>query len=174
MTTWNLDAAHSEIEFKVRHMMIANVKGKFSDFKVDLRSEDDSFSSAQLSAEIAVNSVDTKNAQRDEHLRSADFFDAEAFPAMKFEATSMQKVSDEHYTIVGNLTIKDITKSVSINAEFGGIAKDPWGNIKAGFTFETAINRKDFGLTWNAALETGGVMVSEEVKIFGDVQFSKA
>ncbi|WP_304344170.1 YceI family protein [Chryseobacterium koreense] len=167
-TKWNLDQAHSEINFKVRHMMIANVKGEFKNFNVDLESEDDNFKNVKAHAVIETDSVNTNNTDRDNHLRSVEFFNAAEHPQITFDTTSL---NDE---ITGNLTINGITKPIALEVDFGGINVDPWGQTKAGFSFEGKIKRSDFGLNWNAALEAGGVMVSEEVKISGDLQFIKA
>lgn len=167
-TKWNLDPTHSEITFKVRHMMISNVKGGFNAFSAKIEAEDDSFKNAKVSASVDTASVDTNNADRDAHLKSADFFNAEQFPTITFESTAL---ADD---ITGNLTINGITKPIELEVEFGGINVDPWGNTKAGFTFEGKIKRGDFGLNWNAALETGGVLVSDDVKIAGELQFVKA
>ena len=167
-TKWNLDPTHSEITFKVRHMMISNVKGAFNAFTAEIEAEDDSFKNAKVSASVDTASVDTNNADRDAHLKSADFFNAEQFPTITFESTAL---ADD---ITGNLTINGITKPIELEVEFGGINVDPWGNTKAGFTFEGKIKRGDFGLNWNAALETGGVLVSDDVKIAGELQFVKA
>lgn len=166
-TTWKLDPTHSELTFKVKHMMISNVKGEFTSFEAEITTEDDTFSKAKVSASIKTDSVFTNNTDRDTHLKSADFFNAEKYPAITFEA--------EAWTgdVTGNLTIKGVTKPVTLNVDFGGIGQDPWGNTKAGFSFEGKIKRSDFGLNWNAALEAGGVLVSDEVKIAGDLQFIK-
>jgi polyisoprenoid-binding protein YceI len=172
-TKWGLDPMHSEISFKIKHMMISNVTGGFTKFNVDVVTEGNDFSKAKINFSADVNSITTHNEQRDGHLKSPDFFDAAKFPNVKFESTSMTKKSDDEFTLNGNLTIKDVTKPVSLHVNFGGIAKDPYGNTKAGFTIEGKINRKDFGLTWNAALETGGVMVSEELKIHSEIQLAK-
>ncbi|MES2651519.1 MAG: YceI family protein [Bacteroidota bacterium] len=171
-TKWTLDPTHSELQFKVKHLMITTVTGGLKSFSAELASEGDEFTDAAISFSGDINSLDTGNTDRDNHLKSGDFFDVEKFPTMSFNSTSMEKDGDE-YTIKGNLTIKETTKPVKLTAEFGGIATDPWGNTKAGFTLSTKINRSEFGLTWNAALETGGVMVSEEVKIVGELQFVK-
>lgn len=169
---WVLDPTHSELEFKVKHLMISTVTGSLKTFSAELTTEDDKFSQADISFTADINSIDTKNADRDAHLKSADFFDAEKFPSMEFKSTSVEG-NDDEFNIIGDLTLKGITKSVKLKAEFGGIATDPWGNTKAGFNLSGKINRADFGLTWNAALETGGVMVSEEVRILGELQFVK-
>lgn len=167
-TKWNLDPTHSEITFKVRHMMISNVKGSFTDFTSELESEDDTFKNVKVKTTIQTDSVNTNNADRDNHLKSEEFFNVAANPVITFESNSLNN------EITGNLTINGITKPVTLDVEFGGINVDPWGNTKAGFSFEGKIKRSDFGLNWNAALEAGGVMVSDEVKIAGELQYVKA
>jgi polyisoprenoid-binding protein YceI len=171
-TKWALDPTHSELQFKVKHLMITTVTGSLKSFSADLTSEGDGFTNADISFKGEISSLDTGNTDRDNHLKSADFFDAEQFSSMEFKSTSVEKDGDD-YKVTGDLTIKGITKSIKLTAEFGGIATDPWGQTKAGFTLGGKLNRSDFGLTWNAALETGGVMVSEEVKILGELQFVK-
>lgn len=167
-TKWNLDPTHSEITFKVKHMMISNVKGSFTNFNSELESEDDTFKNVTVKTTIQTGSVNTNNADRDNHLKGEEFFNVAANPVITFESNSL---NDE---ITGNLTINGITKPVTLDVEFGGINVDPWGNTKAGFSFEGKIKRSDFGLNWNAALEAGGVMVSDEVKIAGELQYVKA
>ena len=167
-TKWNLDPAHSEITFKVRHMMISNIKGEFKNFNVDLESEDENFKNVKANATIDTASISTNNTDRDNHLKSAEFFNAEAHPQITFETDSLNE------EVTGNLTINGVTKPVKLDVDFGGINVDPWGQTKAGFSFEGKIKRSDFGLNWNAALEAGGVMVSDEVKIAGELQFVKA
>ena len=167
-TKWNLDPSHSEITFKVRHMMISNVKGEFKNFNVDLESEDENFKNVKANATIDTASISTNNTDRDNHLKSAEFFNAEAHPQITFETDSLNE------DVTGNLTINGVTKPVKLEVDFGGINVDPWGQTKAGFSFEGKIKRSDFGLNWNAALEAGGVMVSDEVKIAGELQFIKA
>lgn len=171
---WNLDPSHSEVTFKVKHMMITNVSGSFNEFSVEAETEDEDFSKAAISFTAKAASVNTNSEQRDGHLRSPEFFDTEKFPEIKFKGTKYEKVDGENYKLQGDLTIKDVTKSVGLNVEYGGIQKDPWGNMKAGFTITGKVNRKDFGLNWNAALEAGGVMVSEEVRIYSEIQLVKA
>jgi len=171
-TQWVLDPTHSELQFKVKHLMISTVTGGLHLISATLTSASDDFENASVTFEAETDSINTGNTDRDNHLKSADFFDAEQFPKITFESTSIKKDGDD-YLINGNLTIKGTTKPVELSAEFGGIAADPWGNTKAGFTLNGKINRTDFGLTWNAALETGGVMVSEAVKIAGELQFVK-
>jgi polyisoprenoid-binding protein YceI len=172
-TTWSLDPAHSEITFKVKHLMIANVKGEFRKFDVKVQANDESFNQSLISASIDISSIDTNNADRDNHLKSADFFDAENFSAIEFVSSSFSQLDEENAKLTGNLTIKGVTREVVLEVETGGISKDPWGQIKAGFTVSGKINRSDFGLNWNAALETGGVLVSEEVKIQAEIQLVK-
>ncbi|MBH1960398.1 MAG: polyisoprenoid-binding protein [Flavobacteriia bacterium] len=167
-TKWNLDPTHSEITFKVRHMMISNVKGEFKNFNVNLESEDENFKNVKANATIDTSSISTNNTDRDNHLKSGEFFNAEAHPQITFETDSL---NDD---VTGNLTINGVTKPVKLDVDFGGINVDPWGQTKAGFSFEGKIKRSDFGLNWNAALEAGGVMVSDEVKIAGELQFVKA
>ncbi len=170
-TTWALDPTHSELTFKVRHMMITNVKGEFKNFSVDIDG-DDIFHSA-LKVQIDAASINTNNNDRDQHLKSADFFDVENHKDIEFKSSSFSQKDDNEYLLKGMLTMKGVSKEVAIPVEFGGINKDPWGNEKAGFSIEGKINRKDWGLNWNAALETGGVLVSDEVKIAGELQFVK-
>jgi polyisoprenoid-binding protein YceI len=172
-TKWTIDPSHSEIQFKVKHMMITTVTGSFKEFSSEVESLGDDFSTAKIKFQAATASVFTNSDQRDEHLRSADFFDAEKYPELKFESTSLEKVDDESFTLNGNLTIRDITKPVKLDVEVGGIGKDPWGNLKAGFSLTGKINRKEWGLNWNAALEAGGVLVSDDVRIFCEVQYAK-
>ncbi|RZK77557.1 MAG: polyisoprenoid-binding protein [Pedobacter sp.] len=171
-TNWALDPTHSELQFKVKHLMITTVTGNIKSFQAELASEGDDFTNANISFSGDINSIDTGNGDRDGHLKSGDFFDAEKYPAITFKSTSVEKDGSD-YIVKGDLTVKDVTKAVKLTAEFGGIATDPWGNTKAGFTLSGKINRTEFGLTWNAALETGGVMVSEDVKILGELQFVK-
>lgn len=173
-TNWNLDPTHSEIGFKVKHLMITNVTGYFQTFTASVTTEGDDFSTAKISLEADINSVNTNNEQRDGHLKSADFFDAANFPKITFASTRLEKKDDENYVLYGDLTIRGISKPVSLQAEFGGIGKDPWGNLKAGFTLNGKINRNDWNLSWNAPLEAGGILVSEDVRLFAEVQFVKA
>jgi polyisoprenoid-binding protein YceI len=170
---WNLDPSHSEVNFKVKHMMITNVNGKFNSFDVKASSSNDSFENPQIEFSANTSSVDTGSEQRDQHLKSADFFDSEKFPQLHFKSTGFKKTGANSYLLEGNMTIKDVMKPISLNVEGGGLQKDPWGNIKTGFSIEGKINRKDFGLNWNAALETGGVLVSEDVKINAEIQLVK-
>lgn len=173
-TNWILDPTHSEVQFKIKHLMITNVTGSFNSFEVTASTEEEDFTKANVSFKALVNSISTNNEQRDGHLKSADFFDAETFPAIVFNATNAESIDkNDYFELHGDLTIKGITKNVKLNVEFGGVTKDPYGNVKAGFTITGKINRNDFGLTWNAALETGGVMVSEDVRIMSEIQLVK-
>lgn len=173
ITKWVLDPNHSEIQFKVKHLMITTVTGYFREFSASAESVDDDFSNATIAFEAKTASVDTNNADRDTHLKSGDFFESEKYPVLKFQSTGMKKSGDGDFKLTGDMTIKDVTKPVTLDVEFGGIMKDPWGNEKAGFSLSGKINRKDWGLNWNAALETGGVLVSDEVRIFCEVQLAK-
>lgn len=168
MKKWTIDPTHSEVGFKVKHMMFTNVKGLFNDYSANIDLNDD-LKDANLQFEAKINSIFTNNADRDNHLKSADFFDAEQYPTLNFKSTNIQGNGSE-YEITGDLTIKGITKPVTLNAEFSGLMTDPWGNTKVGLNLDGKINRKDFGLTYNAALETGGVLVGEDVKLSAEIQ----
>jgi polyisoprenoid-binding protein YceI len=171
---WTLDPAHSEVQFKIRHLMITNVTGSFKLFEVNATTEDDDFSKANLSFKANIASINTNNEQRDNHLKSPDFFDVEKFPTLSFISTKTEGIEEDgDFTLVGDLTIRDVTKKVKFDVEFGGITKDPYGQTKAGFSISGKINRKDFGLTWNAALESGGVMVGDDIKLISEIQLIK-
>lgn len=172
-TNWVIDAAHSEVLFKVKHLMVTNVTGQFSSFEGKVEADDDNFSNASIQFTADVNSISTNNEQRDQHLKAADFFEADKFPQVKFVSTAFRKKLDEDYELVGDLTIKGITKQISLKVEFSGMVQDPWGNTKAGFSLNGRINRKDFGLTFHAVTETGGVLLSDEVKLLAEVQLLK-
>jgi polyisoprenoid-binding protein YceI len=165
-TTWKIDASHSEVQFKVKHMMITSVTGNFEKFDATIESDGEKFENAKISFTAEAASVNTNSTDRDNHLRSADFFDTENHPEIKFESTAF-----DGETLSGNLSMRGATKPVKLNVDFGGIGKDPWGNLKAGFTITGKINRKEWGLNWNAALEAGGMLVSEDVRINCEVQF---
>jgi polyisoprenoid-binding protein YceI len=174
-TTWNLDPTHSHAEFKVKHMMISNVKGSFSGLAGKLVEDTVSPTGSSLDASISVSSLSTGDVQRDGHLKSADFFDAEKFPQMTFKSTKVEKKGEEDYAVTGDLTIHGVTKPVTFAVEGPSQpGKDPYGNIRIGLSATTKINRKDFGLSWNAALETGGILIGEDVQISLEVQFIKA
>ena len=172
-TKWTVDPSHSEITFKVRHLMIANVKGEFQKFNASIEAVGTDFSKAKVHATLDSAGIFTNDEGRDKHLRSADFFDSENHPHLSFTGTSMELVEGNDYKLTGELTIKGITKPVTLDVEFGGKNTDPWGNEKMAFSLNGTIDRKEWGLNWNAALETGGVMVSNEVRIGGEVQFVK-
>jgi len=174
-TTWNIDPVHSVAEFKVKHMMISNVKGQFTTVKGVLALDEDSPTNSRIEASIDATSINTREPDRDTHLKSPDFFHAEKFPALSFKSTSISHVRDGELAVAGDLTIRGVTRNVVFAVEGPtSPAKDPWGNTRIGLSATTKINRKDFGLTWNAALETGGILVGDEVTITLDVQFMKA
>jgi polyisoprenoid-binding protein YceI len=169
-TTWSLDPAHSEITFKVKHMMITNVSGSLENFSLNVETEGEDFTKSTIYFSADINSINTGNTDRDKHLKSADFFNAEVNPKIEFTSRKLEKKDGNEFVISGDLTIAGTTKPVKFDVEFGGLGKDPWGNRKAGFTVTGKIKRTDFGLNWNAALETGGVLVGEEVKVTGEIQ----
>lgn len=172
---WIIDPAHSEIHFKVKHLMVTTVTGTFKNYDASIYTTNDDFMTAEIDFFAEVASLDTGNADRDGHLRSGDFFDAENHKQISFTANTYENVdNDGSYELWGDLTIKGITKRVKLDVEFGGVVKDPWGNEKAGFTINGKVNRKDWGLEWNVPLETGGVLVGEEVRISCEVQLMRA
>lgn len=171
-TKWAIDPTHSEIGFKVKHMMFTNVSGTFAAYDATITTEDDNFENANFEFSANIDSISTNNLDRDNHLKSADFFDADNFPKLTFKASSFTKDGDD-YEITGDLSIKEVTKPVKFPVEFSGLMKDPWGNTKAGLNIYGKINRKDWGLNWNSALETGGVLVGEEVKLNIELQLIK-
>lgn len=173
-TTWNLDTSHSEIQFKVRHMMITNVTGHFEKFNATVETEGDDFSTAKIHFTADIDSISTKNEQRDGHLKSEDFFDAANHPQLTFEGSGLEKIDDENYKLHGTLNIRGTAKPITLKVEYGGTIKDPWGMTRAGFTVEGKINRKDFGLNWSSVTEAGGLVVSDEVKLSATVEFTKA
>ena len=173
-TKWSLDPAHSEVTFKVKHMMISNVSGSFKTFSTDVETEGQDFTKSKISFTADINSINTGYTDRDNHLKSADFFNGETNPQVKFVSRKLEQQDENEYVLTGDLTIAGVTKPVKFDVEFGGIGKDPWGNQKAGFTVGGKIKRTDFGLNWNAALETGGVLVGEEVKVLEEIQLVRA
>ena len=174
-TTWNIDPVHSVAEFKVKHMMISNVKGQFTGVTGALTLDADDLLNSKVQAKIDAGSINTRDAQRDAHLKSRDFFDVEKFPTLAFTSTHVSRSDEAQLAVDGDLTIHGVTRKVTFEVEGPTApAKDPWGNTRLGLSATTKINRKDFGLTWNAALETGGILVGEEVTITLDVQFVKA
>ena len=164
LRTFSIDKAHSEAAFQVRHL-VTRVRGRFTDFEGAITMAQDAPEQSSVDVVIRAASIDTSQPDRDAHLRSADFFDVEKFPTLTFESTSVTPAGGDHYRVTGDLTIHGVSKSVVLATTFFGLAKDPWGNERAGFEAELTINRKDFGLSWNAALETGGFLVGDEVKI---------
>jgi polyisoprenoid-binding protein YceI len=168
--TWNIDPTHSEIGFSVRHMMISKVRGQFKSFDGNLHIDAYNPANSSISGSITVASIDTREEQRDAHLRSADFFDVDNFPKMRFESTRIEHLSGNRYKVYGTLTIKDVTREIAFDVTDEGKGQDPWGNQRWGVSAITRINRKDFGLTWNVALETGGWLVGDEVTIDAAVQ----
>lgn len=173
-TKWTIDPAHSEVQFKVKHLVISTVTGSFGSFNAEAETEGDDFDNANVQFSADIDSIHTGNEQRDGHLKSPDFFDAANHPRLSFVATSMKKAGGNNYKLAGNLTLRGVTKPVEFNVEHGGIMKDPYGNTKSGFELTGTIKRKDFGLTWNAATEAGGVVVSEDVKLIANIQLAKA
>lgn len=173
--TWKLDPAHSSAEFKVKHMMISNVKGTFSGLSGTLTEHTSDASLSSIEASVDVATVSTGDPQRDTHLKSADFFDVEKYPTMTFKSTKVVRKGEAEYAVTGDLTLHGVTKPVTFAVEGPSApGKDPWGNTRIGLSATTKINRKDFGLNWNAALETGGILVGEDVQISLDVQFIRA
>lgn len=170
---WAIDPSHSEIQFKVKHLVISTVTGYFRSFEGSVETDNDSFENAKIRFSADVTSIDTNNEQRDGHLKSDDFFGAENFPKLTFESTSFKKVSDNNYTLTGAITLKGVTKEITLTAELGGKAVDPYGNEKAGFEINGKLNRKEFGLNWDAVTEAGGIVVSDEVRLHLNVQINK-
>ncbi len=170
---WVFDSMHSSAEFAIKHMMFMTVRGRSSKIEADIAFDESQPERSSLDARIGVASIDTREPGRDAHLLSADFFDAEKYPVITFKSRRIEPHKGGRYAIVGDLTIRDITREVVFDTEFGGIAMDPWGNQRAGFSAEASINRKDFGLTWNVALETGGVVVGETVKVSLEAELVK-
>ena len=167
-TNWSIDNTHSEIAFKVRHMMISTVTGNFEDFQATAKTNGDDFKNAVIEFSAKTESINTKNDDRDAHLKSDDFFNAEKFPEVKFVSKSF-----DGQKMVGDLTIRDVTKEITLDAELNGIVEDPYGQTKAGFEINGEINRKDFDLSWNSVTEAGSIVVSDKVKLVADIQFVK-
>jgi len=174
MATWNVDAAHSDVQFKVKHLMINTVTGEFSSYRVTVESEKEDFSDASVVFEADINSISTKNDMRDGHLKSDDFFAAETYPTMRFVSTSITPKGNGAVELTGDLTIRDVTKSVLLSGEYGGQMVDFYGNTKAGFELTGTINRKEFGLAWDAITEAGGIVVSDAVKLILNIQLQKS
>ncbi|WP_439582704.1 YceI family protein [Dyadobacter bucti] len=171
-TKWVIDPTHSEIQFKVKHLVISTVTGAFKSFEGSVESETEDFNGASVNFSADVASIDTNQAQRDEHLKSADFFHAEAYPKLSFTGT-LTKKGEDTYALKGDLTVKDITKPFEFKVEYGGAMTDFYGNVKSGFEIEGKINRKEFGLEWSAVTEAGGVVVGDDVKLIANIQVAK-
>lgn len=172
-TKWVLDPMHSEVQFKVKHLVISTVTGFFKSFEGSFETENEDFSDAKIQFSLDVDSIDTNQEARDGHLKGAEFFDAEQFPKISFASTSFTKTGDEDYELKGDLTIKNVTKPVTLAVEHGGVAGDFYGNTKAGFEITGKVNRKEFGLTWDGVTEAGSVVVGEDIKLIINVQFAK-
>lgn len=172
-TAWQIDPTHSEIQFKVKHLVISTVTGNFTDFEGSIETEGDDFSTAEITFSAKTASVNTNNEQRDGHLQSEEFFNSAEYPNMTFKSTSVKPEGGDNYAILGDLTIKDKTKPVELKAEHGGYMTDFYGNYKAGFEVTGKINRKDFGLEWSGITEAGGIVVSDEVKLVFNIQIAK-
>ncbi len=172
-TKWAVDTMHSEIGFKIKHMMITNVNGKFGNFAVNVSTNGDDVSTAEIDFSAEVDSINTGVADRDAHIKSDDFFNAEAFPQVKFKSTSFTKKNDEHYELTGHLTVRDITNPITLNVEYSGLVVDPYGQVKTGFVVEGKMKRSDYNLKWNAITEAGSIVLSDEVKIHCEIQLIK-
>jgi polyisoprenoid-binding protein YceI len=172
-TVWKSDNLHSSIGFKVRHMMITHVNGNFSDFDAEVTSNENDFSAAHFNFHAAIESIQTGVADRDAHLKSPDFFNAETYPTMRFDSTSVEENGNGEFTIHGNLSIRDVTKPISLHAEHGGVVVDPYGQTKTGFSITGTIKRSEFGLTWSAVTEAGSIVVGDDIKLNGEIQFVK-
>lgn len=170
---WIIDPTHSEIHFKVKHLVIATVTGSFDKFEGSLETEADDFSNAHIEFSADVDSINTNSPDRDNHLKSPDFFDAANYPKLLFKSRSFKKTGDSEYKLTGDITMRGVTREITLDTEFGGTMKDPWGNEKAGFELTGKLNRKDFGLNWNAVTEAGGMVVSEEVRLQLSVELVK-
>ena len=173
-TKWTVDPTHSSVDFSVRHMMIANVKGAFHQFEAQVEADPQDLTTADITFTVDLSSVDTRNADRDNHLKSGDFFNVEQNPNMTFKSTSIEKKDEGEYAVTGDLTLNGVTKPETFKVTFEGQGKDPWGNEKAGFSAEGAVNRSDYGLTYNAALETGGVLIGDKIKVSLQIEASRA
>jgi polyisoprenoid-binding protein YceI len=172
-TNWAFDPAHSELRFKIRHLMIASVSGSFKNFDVKMNTEGEDISTATIEMTADMDSVNTGNEQRDGHLKNGDFFDADKYPQLSFKSARVEKEDEENYIVYGDLTMKGVTRPVELNVEYSGLAKDPWGSDRAGFVVTGKINRSEWNIVYNSLLETGGVALSDEVKISAEIQMVK-
>ena len=172
-TKWVIDPTHSNLGFKIKHLMITNVSGSFKNFQAEVETNQTDFGTAQINLTAEMESISTNNEQRDAHLRNADFFEVEKYPELKFRSTKVEKTDTDTFDLFGELTLKGVTKPVKLQVEYNGVAKAPWGGERAGFVITGKINRSDWGVNFNGVLETGGVMLSEEVRISGEIQLVK-
>jgi polyisoprenoid-binding protein YceI len=172
-TKWLLDPMHSELQFKIKHLMISNVSGAFKNFHAEVETEEEDFSTAEINLVAEMDSISTNNEQRDAHLRTSDFFEVEKYPELKFKSTKIEKTGSDIFALHGELTLKGVTKPAKLNVEFNGTTKDPWGVERAGFVVTGKINRADWGVSFNKALETGGVMLGDEIKINSEIELVK-
>ncbi len=172
-TKWILDPTHSELGFKIKHLMITNISGSFKNFQAEAKTEGEDFSTAKINVTVDMASITTNNEQRDFHLRNSDFFEVEKHPELKFSSTKIEKADSDSFALYGELTLKGVTKPVKLNVEFSGVTKDPWGGERAGFSLTGKIKRSDWGINFNSLLETGGLALGEEVKISAEVQMVK-
>ncbi len=173
-TKWNVDASHTNVGFEVDHMVISSVEGEFNSYEATVETNEDDFTNAKINFTIDVASISTDNEQRDSHLKSDDFFNTEKYPKMTFVGKSMKKVSGNDWKLIGDLTIRDVTKEVTLDVEFRGMVKDPWGNTRVGFEITGELNRFDYKLKWNKLLETGGLVVSEDIELKIDIELIKS
>jgi polyisoprenoid-binding protein YceI len=172
-TKWIVDPTHSELVFKIKHLMISNVSGSFTNFKAEVETNGMDFTDAQINLVAEMSSITTHNGQRDAHLRTSDFFEVNKYPELTFKSTKVEKAGDDAFDLYGELTLKGVTKLVKLRAEYNGVAKDPWGGERAGFVITGKINRSDWGVNFNGVLETGGVMLGEEVRIHSEIELVK-
>lgn len=172
-TNWTVDKSHSKVGFSVSHLVIAEVEGKFNNFDGNISTNGENFEDAKIDFTVDVNSIDTDNEGRDKHLKSDDFFNAEKFPKITFKGKSMTKVGDKKYKLIGDFTMRDVTKEIALDVKFNGTTKDPWGNIKAGFKITGEVNRFDYGLKWNKTVETGGLVVGDIVTLSINLELAK-
>lgn len=172
-TKWILDPTHSELGFKIKHLMITNVSGNFKEIEAEVETKGEDFTTARIEAKIKTASINTNNEQRDAHLRTSDFLEAEKYPEISFKSTRVEKIDNENFFVYGDLTLKGVTKPVKLNVEYSGVTKDPWGNERSGVIITGKINRSEWGVTFNTVLETGGLALSDEIKIHSEIQLVK-
>ena len=173
ITKWLLDPTHSELGFKIKHLMISNVSGTFKNFAAEVETQEEDFSQARINLTAQMDSISTNNEQRDAHLRNSDFFEVEQYPELKFQSTKLEAKDDSTFILYGELTLKGVTHPITLNVEYNGLTKDPWGGERAGFLITGKISRSQWGVNFNAVLETGGVALSDEVKIMSEIQLVK-